>query len=128
MPTLLAASVGAGNATLVKSPAGAERYRSAGASIAMLRVAIILLPCAILAAPAVALESLIPSPYPSGAPGAAPLDPRTPEPGGPQQLMRDPYPQILGDDAQGNPPIARARHHQHLTPTIHQRKYRVDRH
>jgi hypothetical protein len=78
--------------------------------------------------PADALQSLIPAPYPNTAPGAAPLDPQTAEPGAPQTLMRDPYPQILGDDAQGNPPIARTHHHQHLVPSPHQRKYRVDRH
>ena len=83
---------------------------------------------AAVAAPACALQNLIPSPYPSGAPGAAPLDPETPEPGGPQQLLRDPYPQILGDNAQGNPPIARRHRHQRLIPSIYQRKYRVDRH
>lgn len=82
----------------------------------------------ITAAPAVALQSLIPSPYPSGVPGATPLDPQTLDPDAPQTLMRDPYPQILGEDAQGNPPIARPHRHQRLIPTIHQRKYRVDRH
>lgn len=80
-----------------------------------------------MATPATAMQGLIPTPYPSGAPGAAPLDPVTPEPGAPQSLMRDPYPQILGDQAQGNPPIARHHRRQHLTPTTYQRKYRVDR-
>lgn len=76
--------------------------------------------------PAVAAQALIPTPYPNAVPGAAPLDPEPSGPG-PQQLLRDPYPQILGDDAQGNPPIARRHRHQHLVPSINQRKYRVDR-
>lgn len=78
-------------------------------------------------APVAALQSLVPTPYPSQAPGAAPLNPETPDPDGPQRLLRDPYPQILGDDAQGNPPVSRTRRHQHLIPSIYQRKYRVDR-
>lgn len=76
--------------------------------------------------PADAAQALIPTPYPNAVPGAAPLDPEPREPG-PQQLMRDPYPQILGDAAQGNPPIVRRHRHQHLVPSINQRKYRVDR-
>lgn len=76
--------------------------------------------------PATALQTLIPSPYPSGVSGAAPLDPEPQHPG-PQELLRDPYPQILGDDAQGNPPIARRHRHQHLVPTANERKYKVDR-
>ena len=74
-----------------------------------------------------AAQSLIPSPYPNAAPGALPLDPEPQGLGGPQKLNRDPYPQILGDNAQGNPPITRHHRHQHLVPSINQRKYRVDR-
>ena len=72
-------------------------------------------------------QSLIPSPYPNAAPGALPLDPEPQGIGGPQKLNRDPYPQILGDNAQGNPSIVRRYRHQHLVPSINQRKYRVDR-
>lgn len=79
------------------------------------------------AAPAAAFQTLIPSPYPVTVPGAQPLDPEPVVPGAPQQLMRDPYPQILGDNAQGNPPIARRMRHQRLIPSIDQRKYKVDR-
>ncbi len=75
-----------------------------------------------------AAQSLIPTPYP-GTVGsdAAVLDPGPMHEGGPQRLVKDPYPQILGDNAQGNPPIARHHHHQHLVSGIYQRKYRVDR-
>ena len=72
-------------------------------------------------------QSLIPAPYPNAAPGALPLDPEPQGLGGPQKLNRDPYPQILGENAQGNPPITRHHRHQHLVPSINQRKYRVDR-
>ncbi len=78
------------------------------------------------AAPASAAQFLIPSPYPNAAPGAQPLDPEPQGLGGPQHLMRDPYPQLLGDFAQGNPPIVRRHAHQHLVPSLNQRKYRVD--
>lgn len=78
------------------------------------------------AGPAHAMQNLIPAPFPNAAPGATPLDPVGPEAGGPQRLIRDPYPQVLGDDGQGNPPIARALRHQRPVPTIRQRKYRVD--
>ena len=71
-------------------------------------------------------QTLIPSPYPNAAPGALPLDPEPQGLGGPQRLAKDPYPQTLGDFAQGNPPISRVHRHQHLVPTINQRKYRVD--
>ncbi len=74
-----------------------------------------------------AAESLIPTPYPNAVPGAQPLDPEPQRLGGPQRLKKDPYPQILGDNAQGNPPISRLHRHQHLVPSINQRKYRVDR-
>lgn len=77
--------------------------------------------------PARAAQFLIPSPYPDAAPGAQPLDPEPGGLGGPQRLLHDPYPQLLGDNAQGNPPLIRRRHHQHLVPSINQRKYRVDK-
>jgi len=41
-------------------------------------------------------------------------------------LNADLYPQTLGANAQGNPPIARRVRHQHLVPNIRKRKYRVD--
>ena len=78
--------------------------------------------------PAAAAQSLIPTPYPSTVPGAAPLDPEPSEPGGPQTLMRDPYPQVTGDFSQGNPPIVRRQRHQRLVPSTYKRKYRVERH
>ena len=76
--------------------------------------------------PALAEQSLIPTPYPNAVPGAAPLDPEPQGRGGPQEIIRDPYPQILGANAQGNPPISRRYRHQRLVPSIYQRKYRVD--
>ena len=78
------------------------------------------------AVPAAAAQFLIPSPYPNAAPGAQPLDPEPQGLGGPQRLLHDPYPQLLGANAQGNPPIVRRHSHQHLVPSINQRKYRVD--
>jgi hypothetical protein len=81
----------------------------------------------VAATPASAAQSLIPTPYPSGVTGALPLDPEPQGRGGPQRLNRDPYPQILGENAQGNPPISRRQRHQHLIPSSSQRKYRVDR-
>lgn len=80
-----------------------------------------------LAAPADAAQSLIPTPYPNAVPGAAPLDPEPGGLGGPQRLIEDPYPQITGDNSQGNPPIYRHHRHQRLVPSTYQRKYRVDR-
>ena len=76
---------------------------------------------------AFAAQDLIPQPYPSGVGHGAPLDPEPQGLGGPQTIMRDPYPQILGDNAQGNPPISRHHRHQRLVPSVYQRKYRVDR-
>ena len=73
-----------------------------------------------------AAQSLIPSPYPSAVPGAEPLDPDPTELGGPQTIMRDPYPQETGDFSQGNPPIVRHHRHQRLVPSIYKRKYRVE--
>ncbi len=75
-----------------------------------------------------ALQSLVPLPYPGAVSSGQPLDPEPQEFGGPQTIMKDPYPRILGDNAQGNPPISRAHHHQHLEPSIYQRKYRAERH
>ena len=77
--------------------------------------------------PSQAAQYLLPTPYPNASPGASPLDPEPQGIGGPERLRRDPYPQILGDNAQGNPPIVRHHRHQHLVPSINQRKYRVDR-
>ena len=78
--------------------------------------------------PARAAQSLIPTPYPSAVGGNAQvLDPTPQRLHGPQRLTRDPYPQILGDSAQGNPPITRVHRRQRLVPSINQRKYRVDR-
>ena len=74
-----------------------------------------------------AAQSLIPLPYPGAVSGGEPLDPEPQGLGGPQRIMRDPYPQLLGDNAQGNPPIGRVHRHQHLVPGITRRKYRVDR-
>lgn len=73
-------------------------------------------------------QSLIPSPYPSGITGAQPLDPEPGELGGPQTIMRDPYPQVTGDFSQGNPPIARRMRHQRLVPSTYKRRYKVERH
>ncbi len=84
----------------------------------------------LLAAPSVALagQALIPSPYPTGVTGAEPLDPEPSRLGGPQTIMRDPYPQTTGDFSQGNPPIARLHRHQRLVPSTFKRKYRVENH
>lgn len=78
------------------------------------------------AGPAWAAQSLIPTPYPSAAPGAAPLNPETPR-AGPQEIMKDPYPQATGDNSQGNPSTMRRRGGQRLIPSANQRKYGVDR-
>ena len=75
-----------------------------------------------------AAQSLIPVPYPGDISGGTPLDPEPQGIGGPQTIMKDPYPQILGDNSQGDPPIVRHHRHQHLVPSIYKRKYRVDRH
>ncbi len=75
-----------------------------------------------------AAQSLIATPYPSAVGGDAQvLDPLPQRTHGPQRLNDDPYPQILGDNAQGNAPITRAHRHQRLVGSIYQRKYRVDR-
>ena len=83
-----------------------------------------------LSAPAVASagQSLIPSPYPTGVTGGEPLDPEPGGIGGPQTIMRDPYPQTTGEFSQGNPPIARRMRHQRLIPSTFKRRYRVERH
>ncbi len=78
-------------------------------------------------APALAAQSLIPTPYPSAAPGAAPLNPETPSTGTGQEIMKDPYPQVTGADSQGNPTTTRRPAGQRLVPSANQRKYRVDR-
>ena len=86
---------------------------------------------ALLAAPAAALaqgQSLIPSPYPSGVTGAQPLNPEPSGLGGPQTIMRDPYPQATGEFSQGNPSIARRTRRQRLVPSTYKRKYRVEQH
>lgn len=91
----------------------------------------LILACTLLAVPCAALaqgQALIPSPYPSGVTGAEPLDPEPSTLGGPQTIMRDPYPQTTGEFSQGNPPIARRYRHQRLVPSIYKRKYRVERH
>ncbi len=75
-----------------------------------------------------AAQSLIPVPYPGDISGGTPLDPEPQGLGGPQTIMKDPYPQILGDNSQGDPPIIRRHRHQHLVPSTYKRKYRVDRH
>jgi hypothetical protein len=78
--------------------------------------------------PAAAAQSLIATPYPGAVGGNAQvLDPEPQRLGGPQRLNDDPYPQILGENAQGNAPIIRHHRHQHLVRSIYQRKYRVDR-
>ena len=89
---------------------------------------VVLLAGLALAPTAQAGQSLIPTPYPSAAPGAAPLDPEPTHLGGPQRLLDDPYPQVTGDVSQGNPPIVRRHRHQHLVKSTTQRKYRVERH
>ena len=94
-----------------------------------MRTLIVVLAC--FAMPAVALaqgQSLIPSPYPSGVTGAQPLDPEPGRLGGPQTIMRDPYPQTTGEFSQGNPSITRRTRHQRLVPSIYKRKYRVEQH
>jgi hypothetical protein len=93
----------------------------------MIRTIALCVSLLIICNPAAALQSLVPTPYPTMAPGAAPFDPRQSDPGGPQTLVRDPYPQSLGNDSQGNPPISRNHRRQRAVPTIYQRKYRVDR-
>jgi hypothetical protein len=82
------------------------------------------------APPALALQTLLPAPYPTGVSGATPLDPLPQDIGGPQILLQDPYPQITGENSQGNPPIVTSRGYRRhrLVPSIYKRKYRVDRH
>ena len=87
---------------------------------------LLLLAAPVLSSPVGAAQSLIPTPYPSAVPGAAPLDPEPGGLGGPQRLIEDPYPQITGEFSQGNPPIYRHHRHQRLVPSIYHRKYRVD--
>ena len=82
---------------------------------------------ALAASPASSAQFLLPSPYPSGVTGAQPLDPEPQGLHGPQRIMLDPYPQALGDYAQGNPEIVRRHRHQRLVKSIYQRKYRVER-
>lgn len=81
----------------------------------------------LVATSAHAAQSLIPAPYPNTVPGAQPLDPEPAEGGRAQKLLDDPYPQVTGENAQGNPPIARHHRHQRLVPSINERKFRVDR-
>ncbi len=86
---------------------------------------------ACLAIPTSALafgQTLIPSPYPSGVIGAEPLNPEPSTLGGPQTIMRDPYPQTTGEFSQGNPTNVRHTRHQRLVPSIYKRKYKVERH
>jgi hypothetical protein len=81
-----------------------------------------------IAAPAGAAQSLIATPYPGAVGGNAQvLDPEPQRLGGPQRLNDDPFPQSLGENAQGNAPIIGHHRHQHLVRSINQRKYRVDR-
>ena len=108
------------------SPAGTSRAPLPRAS-ARLTIASLLLAAVAIAPAARAAQSLIPLPYPGNVSGGEPLDPEPQGLGGPQTIMKDPYPQILGDNAQGDPPISRVRHHQRLVPGIYKRKYRVDR-
>ena len=94
-----------------------------------MRTTVVLFACLLVPTAALAQgQALIPSPYPSGVTGAEPLDPEPSRLGGPQTIMRDPYPQITGEFSQGNPPIARRRRHQRLVPSTYKRKYRVERH
>lgn len=90
----------------------------------------VLVLCSLAACPAVAWsgQALLPSPYPTGVIGGQPLDPEPSRLGGPQSIMRDPYPQTTGEFSQGNPPIARRMRHQRLIPSIYKRQYGVERH
>jgi hypothetical protein len=71
-------------------------------------------------------EHLIPTPFPETLGGtAAPLDPTPFRESLHQHLNADPYPQTLGINSQGNPPIAVHIRRQHLVSNIRKRKYRV---
>ena len=95
-------------------------------TVLMPAIFVVALACA---GPALASQTLLPTPFPNAVPGAAPLDPLPQDIGGPQIIMQDPYPQITGEYAQGNPPIVtnRGRRRHRLVPSIYRRKYRVDR-
>lgn len=96
---------------------------------AMTRMSVSLLLAIALAVPlpAVAAQSLVPSPYPSQATGAAPLNPSTPGTAPSQSLQPTPYPQATGP-SQGNPPTATMGGPQQRVPSTFQRNYGVEQH
>ena len=77
--------------------------------------------------PALAAQSLIPSPYPSQAPGAAPLNPSTPGTAPSQTLAPTPFPQATGG-SQGNPSDTTMGGPQQRVPSTYQRNYGVEKH
>jgi hypothetical protein len=70
----------------------------------------------LLATPAFAAQQLIPEPYPGLLGGnAQESDPTGPPPlGAPQQLVPEPAPQAKGPNALDDPPTIRRSRHQHL--------------
>ena len=77
--------------------------------------------------PALAAQSLIPSPYPSASPGTAPLNPSTPSTAPAQSLQPTPYPQAT-PGSQGNAPNATIGGAQQGVPSTYQRNYGVEQH
>ena len=77
--------------------------------------------------PACAAQGLIPSPYPSTSPGAAPLNPSTSSTAPSQSLAPTPYPQAT-PGSQGNAPDATMGGAQQRVPSTFQRNYGVEQH
>ena len=88
---------------------------------------LLILLAVLLPLPASAAQSLVPSPYPSGSPGAAPLNPAPTGAGGGQTNMQSPYPQPTGG-SQGNPSDVTPGGAQQRVPSTFRRNYGVDRH
>ena len=75
-----------------------------------------------------AAQGLVPSPYPSGSPGAAPLNPAPAGGGGGGETnLASPYPQATGG-SQGNPTIVTPGGPQQQVPSTYRRNYGVDQH
>jgi hypothetical protein len=75
-----------------------------------------------IAAPALAEQQLIPTPYPSGGEGARILS--APPSYRHQELLPTPYERSLGPNALGDPRTTHTRRHQRLVKTPYPRQYR----
>ncbi len=82
----------------------------------------------VLPLPVFAAQSLVPSPYPSGSPGAAPLNPAPMGTGAGQADLATPYPQASGGNSQGNPSDVTPGAAQQRVPSTFKRNYGVDQH